>query len=132
MADNEKIICMFHDGNRSEYDITVDGRVWPCCKFVNVITKIEAGMQKKGALDGDDYFFDLKENNPNWNSLEHYTLDDILNHDYFTNYVNTPGWNSGNTSVLCKKRCTAIVNSDGSYRYKDDKSNKIHKRENLK
>tara|TARA_Y100000385_G_scaffold196095_1_gene202980 strand:+ start:27 stop:419 length:393 start_codon:yes stop_codon:yes gene_type:complete len=128
MGKQQKIMCMFHDGARSEYDITVDGRVWPCCKFVNVITKIEAGMQKKGALDGDDYFFKLQKDDPNWNSLEHHSLEEILDHDYFSTYVNNEGWESGNTSVLCKKRCTANMHNDGTYTYVADTSNKIHKR----
>jgi len=125
----EQIVCMFHDGERSEYDITVDGRVWPCCKFVNAITKIESGQVKYGALEGDDYFFKLRDEDPNWNSLEHHTLDEILEHDYFQNYVSDKGWKSGNTSILCKLRCSALVHDDGKVEYIQEYNKKIHKRE---
>ena len=64
------------DGNR-QWEINIDGKVWPCCIFV-----IEAYPYFKKELLDTTEFMELYAKDPNWNSLHHHSLEEILEHPF--------------------------------------------------
>lgn len=67
------------------------GYVYPCC-FVNT------------NKDSSPYINSLEKN---WNSLHHYSLENILSHEAFRDHFNTKGWCSGKPDFICKKCCSS-------------------------
>ncbi len=63
-------------GNR-QWEINIDGKVWPCCIFV-----IDAYPYMSKELLATKEFMELYDKDPNWNSLHHHTLEEILEHPF--------------------------------------------------
>ena len=94
------IKCNFISKDNRDMEINADGRLWPCCKYTTELTK------QNGILDADEYLQQLNHTDPNWNNVLVYPIDKILEHNFFTTYVNVTGWNSENPPPLCLHKCS--------------------------
>ena len=90
-----------------EWEITPEGRVWPCCNFSNAWDKRHMEDKEEFlALSEDPIMKKLINEDPNWNHLEHYTLEEIVNHKIYQTYIFKEGWESDNPPLLCKNNCS--------------------------
>ena len=89
-----KIHCQIHDGGEIQVDENL--RAWPCCYYDT------ANTEGKGKT-GDTYVDSLPKD---WNSLNTYTLEEILKHKAFTTHFNDRHWNNSKCSPLCKEYCS--------------------------
>lgn len=93
------------DGKR-EWEITSEGRVWPCCYFANAWDKRHDPRSKEHArLKEDLPIWRLMQEDSEWNSLNTYGLEDIIKHEVFWNHIWHTGWDSDNPSPICLKEC---------------------------
>lgn len=117
----QRIECIQHSLKKRSWEVTPEGRVWPCCFFGNGwdkrlnkedITKLNpTGSDKEYMrLMGDPEFKELMETDPTWNSLEHHSFDDIVNHTYYWNNAWFPGWESDNPPPICAFECSVEMN----------------------
>jgi len=105
-----KISCPVHHEDGREFEITPEGRVWSCCYFAN-------GWDKRHHIDNEDTRLlmndpEIKrafEEDPNWNSLDHYTLAEILEHPVLKDYIYKSGWLSNNPPGVCVKECSIEI-----------------------
>jgi len=93
------------------WTITPEGRVWPCCFFANAWDKRNnindiGPNSESGYLLKDTKMMNLMNNMPNWNSLEHHSLEDIIAHEVFQGYIYYPGWASDNPPPVCSINCS--------------------------
>lgn len=73
--------------------INYDNTVWPCCWVCT---------NRRGEY--------LKNLPKDWNSLDHYSLKEILNHEAFTTHYNDAHWQNENlVDEECKKECDQDV-----------------------
>lgn len=107
-----KITCPSHSDTNREFEITPEGRVWPCCYYANAWEKRFALVNKDGG-DGwqeaktflDDEIYQVMKEDPKFNHLDHNELDDIMQHKIFWERIYTPGWESDNPPHICKLNC---------------------------
>jgi len=99
-----------------ELEVDENFRLWPCC-YVN------STFSKTGKADNF-----VQEFPEDWNSLEHYSWKEILEHPIFTVHFNEEHWdNPEQCSPICKRECTTgknfedlnfgnkfVVNEDGN------------------
>lgn len=97
------IVCNFITNDSRDMEVHLDGKVWPCCKYTT-----ELGKQNT-ILNSDEYLVSLNKNDPDWNNSLVYPIDQILEHEFFTTYVNDTGWNSDSPPPLCKKKCSKKI-----------------------
>lgn len=83
-----------------EWEINIDAKVWPCCKFV-----VDAFPKLKDELRRDKVFRELHRSDPTWNSLKHHTLEEIQNHWFYQEYIHPTGWNSDKPPPICANYC---------------------------
>lgn len=115
------IECMsIHDtekgpaGARS-WEITSDGKVWPCCKFVTDLYPDSAQILKNNpnnATIRDSKIMDLIKSNPDWNNAFKNSMEDILNHPIYQEYISLVGWNTDNPPLPCQKYCNLNQTKD--------------------
>ena len=105
---------MTHGRDKREWEVTPEGRVWPCCFWSNAWdrrydpdTKIDTGL-----LLGDEKLQKLMEDDPLWNSLTKHSFDDIVAHEYYNEDIYYPGWESDNPHPLCVKECSVVFDED--------------------
>jgi hypothetical protein len=96
-----KINCPVHNEKDREFVIGTDNRIWPCCNYFNA-------WENDG--DSDRELLELYQNDtvitdPDWNKIEKYTLDNILNSDLIQKYFFIEGWNSESPPPICQHCC---------------------------
>jgi hypothetical protein len=109
-----KIVCPVHKDEAREWEISSEGRVWPCCYFAN-------GWEKKGhkndetdLLFSDSEIRKLFNEDTDWNSLNTYSLEEIVDHEIFWTHIWKQGWESDNPPPMCEKECgVRIDNASG-------------------
>lgn len=99
-AKSSSISCVMQP--RSMYFINYEGTVWPCC-FLNNMKYSKIGEYEET--------WERFENNyeGGWNNLHHYTIDEILDHPFYTEDL-VDSWSSTTHGTGCKDRilkCTA-------------------------
>tara|TARA_B100001287_G_scaffold167838_1_gene141176 strand:- start:3603 stop:3995 length:393 start_codon:yes stop_codon:yes gene_type:complete len=99
-----KISCPTHKEDFREFEITPEGRVWPCCYYANawekrVLNNDEAKSFRK------DGIWEVMKNDPNFNHLDHYTLKEIIHTPYYQEQCFIPGWESDNPPHICELNC---------------------------
>lgn len=105
------IKCFAFENNQRMWEVTSEGRVWPCCNFSNAWDKRHNKDSNGNVNDESARLFNdkkiekLLKDNPNWNHLEHNTLKEIINHDIYKTYIFKEGWESDNPPLLCKFNC---------------------------
>lgn len=88
------------DPDFREWEINTDGKLWPCCKFV-IMMESQSGLEKLN----DPILQDLIKKDPNWNSLYHHSMHDIINHWAYSEYIHPTGWTSDGPPAPCVKFC---------------------------
>jgi len=91
-----------------DWEITTDGRVFPCCYFVNCYTMHSQSDHQAGDVElwrNDKVLMEKFEKDPDWNKVPENNFDDIINDDFWWDYVYTKGWNSAEPPIICKKEC---------------------------
>ncbi len=100
---------MVWDKKRDErsWEVTPEGRVWPCCYFSNQWDRSQKDPDSKYVkiLTEDPRFIKQIKKDPDFNNLKKYKLDEILDCDFYNNDVWHPGWNSDNPPLVCEKEC---------------------------
>lgn len=100
------IHCHAHNTKRRNWEVTPEGRVWPCCYFSNAWdTRTDANT---GTTDffNDQRMQKLMKDDFHWNSLEHHALDDIIAHEVFQTHIFYEGWSSDNPPPICVTNCS--------------------------
>tara|TARA_B100000809_G_scaffold264169_1_gene319279 strand:+ start:1443 stop:1901 length:459 start_codon:yes stop_codon:yes gene_type:complete len=125
------IDCMTYnkDKDMREWEVTAEGRIWPCCFFANawekkMSTELEIGMTANGVsfkkdsrkmneesarLFNDTEFKKHIDKDYNFNKLSHHDLDTIVDHPYFNETVWFQGWESDTPHAICSKQCEVIT-----------------------
>lgn len=106
---------MQHSEKERSWEITPEGRVWPCCYFGNAWDGRkevnEHGWMRSWAsrtLLEDPEFSDIMKNDPDWNNLEKHTLDEITSHTYYWSTIWLDGFKN-NPHPICQKECYVEV-----------------------
>ena len=106
------IKCNVHTEYSREWEITPEGRVWACCVFSNAWDKRHDSLNTETpVLKTDAVVWAKMQLDPNWNSLEFHTLDEIVNHPIYQEYISPDGFKSTNPSPVCKKNCSVIYDA---------------------
>jgi len=103
------IKCGVHSEESREWEVTPEGRVWACCNFSNAWDKRhDTSNPETSVLKTDTVVWSIMQQDPSWNSLEHHTLDEIVNHPIYQEYISPSGFQSANPSPICTKNCSVI------------------------
>lgn len=110
-----KIVCPVHKDSSREWEITAEGRVWPCCFFGNAWDKrLNYNNIETKLLKEDTIVWNLLKTDPEWNSLNTYSLEEIVDHEIFWTHIWKQGWESDNPPPICEKECgVRIDNASG-------------------
>jgi hypothetical protein len=89
------------------YEVTTDGKVWPCCQWVGLHLRFDIPSQPnyRAALLDDPEFKKRYDADPDWNNANKHDIADILDNDFFTKYVNIEGWGSDSPPFVCTLFC---------------------------
>lgn len=109
-----KINCMSHSRDRRMWQVTPEGRVWPCCFWSNAWDKREDPESQFDyeLLISDKKLRDIIESDPDWNSLEKHSFDDIISLEYYNKDIYYPGWESDSPHKLCVEECSVVYDED--------------------
>lgn len=99
----------------TDREINIDqwGRVWPCCLIQNVyrygpdsdFAHIN-NWEEDWARANTPEWLAAEQEDPNWNSLDHHTLDQILAHPMFTDTWAWPRVSNTETAcMVCRVKC---------------------------
>ena len=110
-----KISCPSHNKKEREWEITPEGRVWPCCYYANVWEKRMtlmneqiSGWREAVSLFQDKPMLEKMKEDPNWNHLDHNNLDDIIEDPILWEHIYYPGWESDNPPHICEINCGQV------------------------
>jgi len=107
----KRIECMQHTDEERSWEITPEGRVWPCCYFGNTWDiKFIDEPRPMGIpeLFDDPELEKIMTEDPDWNSLEKHSLDEIVAHEYYWTKIWKPGFEN-NPHPICAKECYVVV-----------------------
>ena len=92
-------ICPWHNDKRIQ--IGVDGTVFPCCHYGTEWATVDTSATRK--LPKDDMLLSAYRNyGKHFNNLQYYSLQNILQHDFFTSLTNNI---EKHTNWLCNDAC---------------------------
>ena len=126
MADKKfNIQCMSmqsdaDDGSKTRaWEITSDGRVWPCCKLVSDLYPESTRLidDPRNATLQDNKIMDEIKNNPDWNNAFKKTMKDIISHPLYVNYISSLGWENDNPPIPCQIYCNLNQTEDRSEKH---------------
>ena len=107
------IFCGQHNETRRDWEVTADGRVWPCCYYANAWdmrrTSDNGEFELTATLINDNKFFQLLQTDPDFNNLAMHSFDKIISHPIYTSYIYFEGWNSEEPPTTCVKECEVII-----------------------
>lgn len=114
MKCNIKCIVWDEKRNIRDWEITPEGRVWPCCFFGNQWDRSQKEPQSTSVkiLTEDPRFVKQMNKDRDFNNLKKHSLDEILECDFYNNDIWHPGWNSDNPPQVCVKECTVNPKTD--------------------
>lgn len=98
MAKQKNVIkCAYHSPDYRQWYVSEEMKVYPCCFYVEqtLLNKIHISDPKFAKLCKDD---------PDWNSLEKHSMEEIINHPMYQHDIWYPGWESDPSSI-CVKHC---------------------------
>jgi len=122
-----KIVCPVHTENSREWEVSSEGRVWPCCYFANGWEKKQYNNDETDLLFSDSEIRKLFNADPEWNSLNTYSLEEIVDHEIFWTHLWKQGWESDNPPPMCEKECgVKIDNASGKELGRSDLRAKSH------
>jgi len=91
-----------------EIFVTQDGKAWPCCHYNGAYIDPNKTITVNGikhSLYDDEYMTQLFKDDPDWNNCNVKSIDDILDHDFFTKHISEENWKSDNPPPMCKSFC---------------------------
>ena len=89
------------------WDSSIDGRLWPCCNFVNAWDQPHSG---DGVILRDDPDFKkAMQEDPDFNNMGKKKVKQIIEHDYFAKRTFLEGWESDNCPEVCAKNCGKLL-----------------------
>lgn len=92
-----------------EWEVTTEGRVFPCCFFVNSYTNYTDNKEMQGGevllWKHDDILRKKFEQDPDWNNINVRDFDDIIQDEIYWNYIYYPGWESNDPPLICDEEC---------------------------
>lgn len=100
---------MSYQDNYRDWEITADGKLWPCCKFVIDIYPWDPSEDKITLQDKK--IMQEITNNPNWNNLFENSFEDIANHPLYKDYISLKGWDSDNPPLPCAIYCGKVTSN---------------------
>lgn len=89
-----------------DWEVTVDGRLWPCCYYANAW---DDKWERIQMFDNDPELQELWESNPDFNNLQINKSNDVINNHMYDKYINNEGWNSDSPPALCVKECSVVI-----------------------
>ena len=109
-----RISCSVHDHKTREFEITSDGRVWPCCVYANAWdTRFDKGSSEDYhstyIYKSDPVMAKLDSEDPNWNQLSEHGLDEIIDHEIYWTHIWYPGWEGDAPPPLCVEECGVYI-----------------------
>lgn len=105
-----KIECPVHELSRREFEVTSDGKVWPCCYFANAWdTRFDKGSSVRQDYEDDKTMQELEKAEPGWNDLSKHSLDDIVDHEIFWTHLWFPGWEGDTPPNICVTECSVYI-----------------------
>ena len=85
-------------GDRREWEIDYEGKLWPCCIWT-------LGWEVSLDRNKDDTLREMLKDNPDFNNLNKYTWEEIIENPIYKSYINFKGWESNNPPLACVKNC---------------------------
>lgn len=98
-----KIKCIAFRENMRDWEVTTDGKLWPCCYYSN------SWEGKHRLILNDKKIMQEFEKDPDWNDITKYGLDAVVEHEIFNEYIWFPGWNSDSPPELCVRECSVVA-----------------------
>lgn len=112
---SKRVHCPQHSEEKRSWEITPEGKVWPCCYFGNAWDqrheKNQHGWMRNWssrALLEDPEFQAIMEEDSHWNDLNHHTLDDITAHKYYWSKIWVDGFNA-DPHPICQRECYIVI-----------------------
>ena len=99
-----KISCPTHKKDFREFEITPEGRVWPCCYYANAWEKRVLGNDEAKTFR-EDGIWEVMKKDPNFNHLDHHSLKEIIHTPYYQTECYYPGWESDSPPHICELNC---------------------------
>lgn len=94
--ENAQIVCKWKTKNKIQ--ISHMGEVFPCCYFLS-----DRYSRHPQGVYAQDVQKIINFGEENWNNTNHFDLDTILNHEWFTHLVDS--WNNKNRYAICERTC---------------------------
>lgn len=88
-----------------DWEITPEGRVWPCCYYSNAWDKRNANSSDYKLFTQDKVIMEQFERDFYWNDLNTYSLEEIINHELYWTHIFSEGWDSDNPPIICEEEC---------------------------
>lgn len=104
-----KIKCIAYRNNMRDWEITTDGKLWPCCYYANSWV-----APYDNSLATDKKLNDAFAKDPDWNNVFKNGIDNVAEHEMYTDYIWIPGWESETPPPLCIKECSVVIDEDGN------------------
>lgn len=114
---NKKIICnavrTTNKGNLvRDWEITADGKVWPCCYFANAWDRRhEPGNTDTSKLVADKRFKTYLIEHQDFNDLTQRSMDDIIEDKIYNTYIWYEGWDSETPPKICEIECSSMIDA---------------------
>lgn len=89
--------------NLRRWEITNDGRLWPCCFYAN------AWQEQSRTVTEDATIMSTYEHDPTWNDLNIHSIKTAEQHDIFQKYLFLDGWESDSPPRLCVEECAVVI-----------------------
>ena len=109
-----KIICMAMrkdelgpNKDTREWEVDNQGRVWPCCYYANSV--LGTPDMKEFSKKEDPRFWEMWAAEPDFNDLKKYSLEEIIEHPIYDEFIAPRGWESNNPPELCVLECSAVI-----------------------
>lgn len=84
-----------------EWEVTTDGRLWPCCYYAN--------LWNENKMHKDPVLAKSFQADPDWNDLTKHTLDEITKNIMYDSYIHNEGWDSDNPPPICELECSVRI-----------------------
>lgn len=112
---SKKVHCIQHSEEKRAWEITPEGRVWPCCYFGNAWDQRGEQTQygwmrnwSSRALIEDEEFQQMMEEDPHWNDINVHSLDEVTSHKYYWSKIWLDGFKN-NPHPICQRECYVVV-----------------------
>jgi len=101
--------CHVISSNWRDVEVTIEGRVWPCCHIATTFDELEKVDPKTffpthPSKSMDKIILDRMKNDPDWNRLDAHNMEDILKDKLFQKFP-TEENPQGDQLDICMRWC---------------------------